>query len=897
MAHSLGTSYHRVGPLGHRPAVAPPAPAPGASDRPLPSRYTRRVASPLKSVVPLAALIAAAGCLDRSPVTTRCPRCAAAGDVPASDGEGDPLPGPVATKLRIETAADGSGTVVGATTLAIGQTLSLFAIARADDEAFVANVAVDWTLTGSIGDLSAGASAPSTVFTAREVGAGTITADHATLDDATAGPLTVTGGATLAVEPVYPAHAAWNTYVRDANPLLDEYEQAGVSCTGSEPRATGCIHGGEKRAVAVPGETSCAGLTLSEALDAFVWECKVKAGTATFFSRGLRPARGLRSLLTPSGWATNWVRVFKQGLAVGTSPAAVWGWTNPVAPLPDNSAGNALRLDDVDDDGAGPDGVFAAGTVFVLAESRVTPGYQLGLEAMALVLLDPAVLTWRGGATNGCSGGTCLVWVENTNRAWLEGRFEAFDAAGSAQRAIAVFSSVLSTLKSCQGNGADEAGAYLRFGALARVRDCSFSGNGLVGLNAGTPYTLVENVGLASNAGGSFLGGVGLMVRGLRAANTLGGVAVELAGADTTALDLVISNSGGVGLQISNDNVTVVGALVHNSTQHGVAFRSGGTARIAVTHLTTANNLWPVNIRPDGDLATLANVAVLNDTIALAGDDNQVANLAFGSTLESTANATVFSQNLLFDSGSQCLVTSGAAPGIGAGTCAAQDASTHAIHPGTNVPGAVVGKVASDDGANSSDNAGVAAYATILDWLRFDHRWRGWGRNGFAGFPDPSNVGPCTAPDDCVIWDFRLTAADTILKRRSGAGSSAAENEPFVVGAPCPTAVDGDRAVSDHQRRAWALGINAVEDNSAAGGDDDGLCEAGELCRNTFLVNAVELVGDRRGDDDGLCESDEACIYSPNFGADQGEGEPSPGTCVFTDGVVARVAMQAYPSP
>jgi len=58
-------------------------------------------------------------------------------------------------------------------------------------------------------------------------------------------------------------------------------------------------------------------------------------------------------------------------------------------------------------------------------------------------------------------------------------------------------------------------------------------------------------------------------------------------------------------------------------------------------------------------------------------------------------------------------------------------------------------------------------------------------------------------------------------------------------------------------------------------------------------VNASELLFDGTGDDDALCESGEACVYSPNFGAYQGEGALT-APCTFLDGTVRGVSMRAY---
>ena len=65
----------------------------------------------------------------------------------------------------------------------------------------------------------------------------------------------------------------------------------------------------------------------------------------------------------------------------------------------------------------------------------------------------------------------------------------------------------------------------------------------------------------------------------------------------------------------------------------------------------------------------------------------------------------------------------------------------------------------------------------------------------------------------------------------------------------------------------------------------------------TFLANAMEIMGDGIGNDNGLCETGESCIYTPNFGAYQGEGDyMAQGTCSFQNGTVSNVKMYAYPT-
>ncbi len=65
-----------------------------------------------------------------------------------------------------------------------------------------------------------------------------------------------------------------------------------------------------------------------------------------------------------------------------------------------------------------------------------------------------------------------------------------------------------------------------------------------------------------------------------------------------------------------------------------------------------------------------------------------------------------------------------------------------------------------------------------------------------------------------------------------------------------------------------------------------------DACRTTFLRRAVELGEDGFGNDNGLCESGEHCVFTPNFGAYQGEGPLT--EIPFVDGAITGVSLFAY---
>jgi len=100
--------------------------------------------------------------------------------------------------VKVETAADGSGTVVGAQSLTAGSTLTVYSITRDQFGTFVANSAATWSLTGKIGGVADGdlvGGGASAVMTGHLVGSGVIHAVISGLTSTDSGVITVTPGA------------------------------------------------------------------------------------------------------------------------------------------------------------------------------------------------------------------------------------------------------------------------------------------------------------------------------------------------------------------------------------------------------------------------------------------------------------------------------------------------------------------------------------------------------------------------------------------------------------------------------------------------------------------------------------------------------------------------------
>ena len=84
-----------------------------------------------------------------------------------------------ATQTRVETTADGSGTVVGAQSITAGNSITVYAVTRNAGGAFVGNPSATWSLQSTTGGVVSGdlvASGPSAVFTGHLTGTAIIRA-------------------------------------------------------------------------------------------------------------------------------------------------------------------------------------------------------------------------------------------------------------------------------------------------------------------------------------------------------------------------------------------------------------------------------------------------------------------------------------------------------------------------------------------------------------------------------------------------------------------------------------------------------------------------------------------------------------------------------------------------
>ncbi len=212
--------------------------------------------------------------------------------------------GPTPAKVRVETASDGSGTVVPAQTVNIGNSITVYAITRDASNAFIANVAADtWSLqsiTGGVvnGDLVPNGDSKSAVFTGHVAGTAQISATLGTLTPTNSGTLTVAAIPALTVTMVNP-----NTGNQGQCPMT-------VVITGTNLTGATAVSFG-------------AGITVSS----FVVNCATQITATICINANTTPGAYNISLTSPGGTATltGGFTVVQQNQLIGTGATTSHG--------------------------------------------------------------------------------------------------------------------------------------------------------------------------------------------------------------------------------------------------------------------------------------------------------------------------------------------------------------------------------------------------------------------------------------------------------------------------------------------------------------------------------------------------------------------------------------------
>jgi hypothetical protein len=662
------------------------------------------------------------------------------------------------------------------------------------------------------------------------------------------------------VVPVYPAHAGWGQHVARTAVDRDDDHQPEIDCVG---RGLPCIHGGERRKLALSDVTTCDGIAASDALGAFRWRCAVDEGTTVLHATAL-PA-GLSSLVDAIGWRDNHVTVTLDGRTLCASSPARW-WQTPVQPLPvSDTAVVELVTPDI---------------VYVADSSRTTRGHVIAAPRVAIVALDGATLSYDAGGGLSCNTTTgrataadahCAISVA-ADFAWVEGRIDGRNA-DSKLRGVQLRSTRSTHLvgldvRATGAPGLDIADAY-----DLHVADVDQQGaTAAAGISLDrVAWSRFERVRAANNALEGILVHGDFGVRSLLtssfntfseivvAGNTTSGIALTCGAHQNVVSQAITAGNGATGIHlICNRGNTLAHITAVSNGSDGVHFDMDGIRR--ASQLVAAGNL--------GDGLRVDSGSHDNVIVNLTATDNGVAGVHLDAVRTRFDGFLAVGEN----SALNCKVDGGEQPGLLDQTCSDTGAD------GSNSYGGEISSAVLRTARSVFDafvgQSGTSA--SVTDWWAVGGRSRTWVRDG--AFSSSAQHGRCTGP--CRLWDWTTTPAGSLHDR---SGNAVSPNDPVVPGGPCPTAVSGDVVGTLGERR---------EVRGDGSGDDDGFCETDEPCHPlaTYLINAVEFLGDGIGDDDALCNSNEACRYTPHPGAAI-TATPAIATCVFADGAVRGVMM------
>jgi copper-binding protein NosD len=656
---------------------------------------------------------------------------------------------------------------------------------------------------------------------------------------------------TVSLSSLYTNGSGWNDYVK--NDGADIYAAGDVVCDGTETEEDACIHGGELRTFTITGIDSCSGLTTSDSLGVFEWQC-MPSSSVQFVSAGFNNDKGLSDLIdftaaTPA-WRSMTVTVLEAGNAVAYATTTAW-------------ADNTITVDNNGGSLTGGGGIYAV-------TSNPGASYSIESDNIALVVAPGVTLTGSSGSSSTVSADARrFIWFEgnvdasNTNSgiSWSDVRFSRIRNTGISNAAGSDTYDAGIAFSSCRYNLVDDTviihgqanGVYASASSYNRWERITVANNKTRGLwlstssyNKGSDIKALYNSSIGIYISSGYYS---RMNRLLLVGNNDG--LYVLYGWDHSFTGILAANNSGDGLVVfASSNNHFNNATATNNGDRGFYATPGASPPLEYTsfiNMVAANNYYA------GLDLDRSNYAHVHNYVGVSND--------FGVYSHDVTDDTYTGLLKVGGNSLDCSVPSGTNPGID-GSCASSATLTTSV----TVAGSFIGKVTSDDTTNQSDSSGTATFPTNLttfDWGNFDNDFRGWGVESTDNFPSGNHQGRFGCSDTsgaetdaaCSatwngsgrIWDWSVASADTVL----------------LDVLPLPTG-------SDYLTHTW-------NDSSTT----------------NYLKNSAEIMLDGIGNDNLLCESNETCLYTPNMGTYQGHGELiSAGA--FTNGTLTGIALVKY---
>lgn len=697
----------------------------------------------------------------------------------------------------------------------------------------------------------------------------------------------------VSVVPFYTGNDKWNDYVK--NDGADIFSSSGTLCTGSETDTMekSCIHAGSLRKIDLPTVPSCSGLSATEPLGVFVWECVQNGAGVIYRTKGLQPNKGLRDLLSATAWLTNTVSIILNSTTIAQSTGTPW-WSDGIAALPDNSGSSSVL------------NLNLSNQIYTVAADQATFGYQIASDRVSIATLGSALLTKNNiagsncNSTNGQNDGSNNIrafFCTNTKKfIWLEVNADGTTGpspSNAAQSFLIAYA--------------------LKFSRIHRSMIAPLSPTGTIpsfSLNSNSQSNLITDLTIHNAANGVAVNSsqrnifrqlkvneikstsaVSLLKLSTAFANRFyeaqlshmtstntgsTGITIDTFSQSNIFSKLKVNNINGSGSAIKmtdSDNNIINQAVLFATVNTGIEM--GSSSSNVFSHITTGNNTWNgIYFNPGTTQSsnTFNSIAITNTAKNI---EQPSGGGGFGNAFWNIASSEYDSYSIDINGAASWGTFSGYV--IGGNFCGVHSGVTNITATCSNGSAVILGSIASSvkgpvttesvnptgTGVFASSSLSNLSRALADRWFKFEnYMFRSWGQAN-TSFPSSTERGYCITTN-CQVWDWRIKIS-SLLHNTSIAGNTA--NPTFTTGGSCISGLDGNAS-------------------------DTIISSLG-----TFLKNAVEIEGDSIGNDNGLCESNENCIYAPNVGAYQGEGTLNLSNYCTTSGASVNGAkIFAYPT-
>jgi hypothetical protein len=692
----------------------------------------------------------------------------------------------------------------------------------------------------------------------------------------------------LVVSPVYSAGPKWNDYIDRSDESQDANHQSDIPCAGTGSSYLECVHAGELRRVILHNYSG----TISDCTNGilkiqevstnyFKWsKCKVDIvggqSTPVFYSNELNAGIGLSNLIDFSSVSFQLLKVKVTGGLFSVAPTSnlrKW-WTNPVLALPGTS-------------GSGPTSLIAASnTIFVDTNpdgSDITStGYRLASDGIGLVIYPAKRLIWdpAGVPNTVVFSSTALervfIYSTGNQRLWIEGHFDGQSTVDKILRLDNVsFSRVQNS--TITGNMLTPTPSGIAFqmnlsNANSFVQDiiANSNVNVLINQSDGNYFHNFRVSNTSTYNGLSLINSSQNVFNNLNVANSsINNIEVDPGSSANVFSNVVSTAAAGLNADLRGPSNTVT-AMTAMQSQSGVGIM-GIVATNNIVHSLTAGSTSSSGIGIEG---TLSTPVTSNTTISQVASYSNPAGIKISGDLKKVE----FHGNLLLGVNSNnCDLD----PNFSAQYELADSFNCSSIFPSSSTSFLNV-DLSTSFYQGSPDFSSPTNYSTDLFLYSTDF-FRSWGHKGGTSWPSSGNNGICTVASQCSLFDWSLNKFANFIRTTSDSPDSPQPFVPSSSGATvigdevyfsgtipfCPNTTDGTTYIASASYVAssstFPQGMNGYTSGMST-------CSEGNICKQYYLKNAIERIGDWRGDDDGLCEKDEDCIYTPNYGAYQGEG-------------------------